>query len=95
MYIPRGTAFIVVNGTTGPTKGVAQIVLKPDNSVATFREAVLTNPWVSVETIFWAPLNPSVQYNMSIVPLVGLSNITSGNYSNGVGLHSVTLYAAG
>ncbi|KAL1412106.1 hypothetical protein Q8F55_003105 [Vanrija albida] len=95
MAIPRGTAFIVVNGTTGPTKGWARISLKHEGLGTTVREPVLTNPWISVETIFWAPLDPSLQHNLTIVPITGPANVTKGRYSNGIGLHSVTLYAAG
>lgn len=96
--IPRGTAFIVINGTTGPTKGQALVQVAaeaPAKGMAL--EVVLTNPWVSLETIFMAPLDPERQYNVTISPILGpdTGTLTTNTYPNGVGLHSITLYSGG
>lgn len=93
--IPPSTAFILVNGTTGPTKGKALVHLRANVSDQdTQMSPVFTNPWVSVETVFFAPLDPSLKYNLTITPQA-VNSSSAVSFPNGIGIHSVTFWGQG
>ncbi|WOO80225.1 uncharacterized protein LOC62_03G003737 [Vanrija pseudolonga] len=98
--VPLGTNYVIVNGTTGPDKWWAVVYLVPEEpGVDVIRTVMLYNPWVSVQTILQAPLDPTLKYNLTIVPATDQFD-TKLNMSRGfdpasVSLHSIQFFSAG
>lgn len=98
--LPLGTTYVIVNATTGPDKWWAEVFLTPERpGVQVIRTAMLNNPWVSVQTIFQAPLDPTLNYNLTILPTTdqydNVINTTKGFDPAYVSLHSIQFFYAG
>ncbi|KAL1412107.1 hypothetical protein Q8F55_003106 [Vanrija albida] len=99
--VPLGTSYLILNATTGPDKWWVLVTLAPEPPGTKVQvEVQMYNPWVSLENIFRAPLDPTLNYNLTIIPRTEAGNRTYIGEgiqpeTPGVGAHSVELFFAG
>ncbi|WOO80224.1 uncharacterized protein LOC62_03G003736 [Vanrija pseudolonga] len=85
--VPANTSFFMINGTTGPDRDILGVGFNvdPPEQTSIFYGVNATTKWVTPGILYWAPLDPAVQYNLTLQG----NEIHGGNIS----LHSVTFYS--
>lgn len=85
--IPANTSFVVVNGTMGPSYGQFGVVWEPVPAIGKSPASYwpYTHWDVPNALLYFQPLNPTVQYNMTI-------GVVATEHQ-GVGLTSMTFYS--
>lgn len=85
--VPANTSFVMINGTTGPDRDLLSVAysVDPPEQASVFYGVNATTKWVTPGILYWAPLDPTVQYNLTLSG----NQVTAANIS----LHSVTFYS--
>lgn len=86
--VPINTSFAMLNGTIGPDHGLFDVSVKPvplANGSPIELRGNCTSKWVSAGILWFSPLDPKVQYNITLYPRDNNSTIH--------GFHSMTYYS--
>lgn len=83
--VPQNSSFVLLTGTVGPENGLISTKWNVKPSSVKYPVFQTYNPYESVESIFMATLDPTVQYQVEIIgDAPGNNNSVFGTYKLGV-----------